>query len=102
MIRFCTGLDCDFSRYPERSVQDQFFRSYLHNERTGEEPSQTQLDALYREVNPFALASHLCWGLWAVVMARLSKIDFDYIGYAQKRFDEYWRRRDELLALCKS
>ncbi len=37
-------------------------------------------------MNRFTLASHLCWGVWAVVQSGVSTVDFDYLGYAQLRF----------------
>lgn len=44
-----------------------------------------------------ALASHQFWGTWAILQAKYSPIDFDYIGYLKLRWDEYFRRRDEFL-----
>ena len=43
-------------------------------------------DELHARVNQFALASHCWWGLWAVVQAAHSPIDFDFIGYCADRF----------------
>ncbi|ETO21721.1 choline/ethanolamine kinase [Reticulomyxa filosa] len=33
----------------------------------------------------FACANHLFWGLWSIVQAKFSKIDFDFKKYAQQR-----------------
>jgi hypothetical protein len=38
------------------------------------------VENLYVKVNKFALAAHLFWGLWALVQARHSDIDFDFLG----------------------
>jgi hypothetical protein len=46
----------------------------------------------------FALASHIYWGVWAIVQARYSPIDFDYMGYHELRFGEYRRRKAEFVA----
>lgn len=54
---------------------------------------------LYREVNKFALAAHLYWGVWALVQAAYSDIPYDYLGFALVRFAEYFRRKEEFLAL---
>jgi choline kinase/choline/ethanolamine kinase len=43
------------------------------------------------------LASHLMWGLWGIVQAGQSVIEFDYIGYALQRFDEYARWKRDVL-----
>jgi ethanolamine kinase len=45
----------------------------------------------------FMLASHLMWGLWGIVQAGQSVIEFDYIGYALQRFDEYARWKRDVL-----
>eukprot|EP00850_Spirogloea_muscicola_P014337 SM000102S09195 [mRNA] locus=s102:184830:188507:- [translate_table: standard] len=93
------GLDCDYSRYPEKDAQYLFFRSYLSPDNPEEAPA-TELDRLYVETNCYALVSHLYWAVWALVQANYSPIDFDYIEYFFLRYGEYWRRRDDFLALA--
>ena len=56
-------------------------------------PTHEQLEHLYKEVEGFSLASHFYWGLWALIQAKISTIDFDYMSYAKLRFDEYERRK---------
>ena len=56
------------------------------------------MDALCAEADVFALASHIYWGIWAVVQARYSPIDFDYMGYHRLRLEEYHRRKAGALA----
>ncbi|RKP07936.1 choline/ethanolamine kinase [Thamnocephalis sphaerospora] len=91
------GFECNYDRYPDKAHQYEWLRHYLV---AGNEPvTDEALDAFYREVNQFALASHFYWGLWALVQAELSNIDFDYMSYAVMRFNEYYRRRDEFLAI---
>lgn len=50
------------------------------------------------EANVYALAAHQFWGAWALLQARWSKIEFDYLQYSQLRWSEYRRRRHEFLA----
>ena len=50
------------------------------------------------ECNAFSLASHQFWGTWAVLQARYSPVDFDYMGYIDLRWSEYYRRKQEFLA----
>ncbi len=90
---FCewAGLELDFSKYPNREQQLHFLRAYVEASSKKE-----NLEDLYEEVNAFALASHLLWGLWALVQTQHSKINFDYIGYAAKRFNEYFKRKADL------
>lgn len=55
------------------------------------------IETLYHETQLFALASHLFWGIWAMVQANCSTIDFDYFGYSLLRLAEYRRRRQQVL-----
>ncbi|KAF9182356.1 hypothetical protein BGZ51_002055 [Haplosporangium sp. Z 767] len=57
------------------------------------------LDSMYKEVNKFALTSHIMWGLWGLIQATQSEIDFDYFEYALQRLSEFRRRRDEFMSL---
>lgn len=91
----------DYSRYPTRDFQIPFLRSYLAAYRGVSEAEVQEADvlALYRASNKFALAAHLYWGLWAIVQAHYSSIDYDYLDYALVRFTEYFKRKDEFFAL---
>ncbi|KAJ1951452.1 hypothetical protein FBU59_000142 [Linderina macrospora] len=56
---------------------------------TGVELTKQQIDeevaVLEREIHPFVAASHLHWGVWGLLQACASEIDFDYVGYAAQR-----------------
>ncbi len=58
------------ARYPGREAQALFFAHYFgaRGRPAGLEPAR--VDALCAEANVFALASHLYWGVWAIVQAR--------------------------------
>lgn len=88
---FCeyAGFECDYSRYPDKAHQMKWLKVYLTSYGGGSDPSLDELERLYLEVNIFALCSHFYWGLWALVQAHVSDIDFDYIGYAIHRFTLY-------------
>ncbi|KAF0913953.1 hypothetical protein E2562_025367 [Oryza meyeriana var. granulata] len=95
------GYDCDYSLYPEKDSQYHFFRNYLQPD----SPSEVQmrdLDALYVETNTYRLASHIYWALWALIQAKVSPIDFDYLGYFFLRYDEYKKQREPCLSLAES
>ncbi|KAI5093937.1 ethanolamine kinase 1 isoform X1 [Silurus meridionalis] len=47
----------------------------------------------------FVLASHFFWGLWALIQAQYSTIDFDFLGYAVLRFNQYFKMKPEVTAL---
>ncbi|KNC84386.1 hypothetical protein SARC_03402 [Sphaeroforma arctica JP610] len=89
----------DYSLFPKEDFQKRWLRNYLSEYQPHREISTDDVEKLYREVNKFGLAAHIYWGVWALVQAKFSDIDFDYAAYAQIRFLEYLKRKDEFLAL---
>ncbi|XP_013884346.1 choline/ethanolamine kinase [Austrofundulus limnaeus] len=82
--------------YPTREQQLLFIRSYLTEQRkhTDSTMDQTQVEEnMILEANRYALASHFLWGLWSIIQAKLSKIEFGYMDYAQCRFDAYFKQK---------
>ncbi|KAG9335455.1 hypothetical protein JZ751_004584 [Albula glossodonta] len=98
--------EVDYSLYPDQSLQLQWLRAYLEAYNAlrgqGEEVSNREVEVLYVQVNNFALASHFLWALWAVIQAEHSSIDFDFLGYAILRFDQYFKMKPEVTALTLS
>ncbi|KAE8654525.1 putative ethanolamine kinase [Hibiscus syriacus] len=89
------GYDCDYSLYPSKDEQCQIFSHYLQPEKPYEiRVSENDLEALYVEANTFMLASHIFWPLWAIIQARMSPIDFDYIEYFFSRYNEYKKQKE--------
>ncbi|XP_020787809.1 choline/ethanolamine kinase isoform X1 [Boleophthalmus pectinirostris] len=82
--------------YPTREQQLHFLRSYLAEQ---ERLSNVKMDwacveeDMIIEANRYALASHFLWGLWSIIQAKLSKIEFGYMDYAQVRFDAYFKQK---------
>ncbi|OMO61407.1 hypothetical protein CCACVL1_23532 [Corchorus capsularis] len=95
------GYDCDYSLYPSKDEQYHFFRHYLQPEKPYE-VSEKDLEALYVETSTFMLASHLYWALWALIQARMSPIDFDYVSYFFLRYNEYKKQKEMSLSLAQS
>ncbi|PON78400.1 Protein kinase-like domain containing protein [Parasponia andersonii] len=95
------GYDCDFSLYPSKDEQYHFFRHYLQPENP-HEVSDKDLEALYVEANTYMLASHLYWALWGIIQAKISPIDFDYVGYFFLRYNEYKKQKENCLSLPRS
>ncbi|CAJ1057509.1 choline kinase alpha isoform X2 [Xyrichtys novacula] len=86
----------DAQSYPSKAQQLHFIESYLRESDQGfdnlsAEDQMTLKEQLYVEVNRFSLASHFFWGLWSIIQARLSTIQFGYLEYAQARFDAYFQ-----------
>uniref|UniRef100_A0A671QVN8 ethanolamine kinase n=1 Tax=Sinocyclocheilus anshuiensis TaxID=1608454 RepID=A0A671QVN8_9TELE len=77
--------EVDYTLYPGRELQLQWLRAYLEAYKEyksqGTQVSNTEVEVLYVQVNRFALASHFFWGLWALIQAQYSTIDFDFLGY---------------------
>ncbi|XP_016098881.1 choline/ethanolamine kinase [Sinocyclocheilus grahami] len=80
--------------YPNRQQQLRFIRHYL-SEKGGIAPvDQARIEEdMIIEANRFALASHFLWGLWSIIQAKISKIEFGYMDYAQHRFDTYFKQK---------
>ncbi|XP_052732122.1 probable ethanolamine kinase isoform X3 [Vigna angularis] len=95
------GFDCDFDLYPNINEQYHFFRHYLQPERP-HEVSEKDLEALYVEANTFSLASHVFWALWGVIQAKMSPIEFDYLGYFFLRYKEYKRQKEKYFLLART
>lgn len=90
--------------------------------------SDEDLYSLFAETNIYMLASHLYWALWALIQvrmlsdffpfiptmsfsfvltptfrqAKMSPIDFDYLGYFFLRYQEYEKQKDACFALVQS
>ncbi|XP_027017282.1 choline kinase alpha isoform X1 [Tachysurus fulvidraco] len=87
--------------YPTKDQQMQFFQSYLSEydpelAKLSEEDQLKMKEDMLVEVNRFALASHFFWGLWSIIQARLSTIEFGYMDYAIARFDAYFELKKKL------
>ncbi|KAM3609622.1 uncharacterized protein V6R79_017832 [Siganus canaliculatus] len=84
--------------YPTREQQLHFIRSYLAEQRKhsvqGETVDEAKLEEdIIIEANRYALASHFLWGLWSIIQAKISKIEFGYMDYAQSRFEAYFKQK---------
>ncbi|KAM8891004.1 choline/ethanolamine kinase [Spinachia spinachia] len=82
--------------YPTREQQLHFIRGYLLEQRRHSDMTvdQTQVEEdLILEANRYALASHFLWGLWSIIQAKISKIEFGYMDYALCRFDAYTKQK---------
>uniref|UniRef100_A0A673JSR1 Ethanolamine kinase n=1 Tax=Sinocyclocheilus rhinocerous TaxID=307959 RepID=A0A673JSR1_9TELE len=88
--------------YPTKAQQMHFFQSYLLESHAGfenlSEEDQLKLkEDMLVEVNRFALASHFFWGLWSIIQAKISTIEFGYMEYAMARFDAYFELKKKLM-----
>ncbi|MCJ1281639.1 hypothetical protein MMC26_000960 [Xylographa opegraphella] len=104
------GFDCDYSVLPTRSTRRAFLQEYLlsyyqHLDTANNDPISkiettkssldesdlnAEVDSLLAEVDRFRGIPGLYWGIWALIQATISQIDFDYAAYAPIRLKEYW------------
>eukprot|EP01061_Rhynchopus_euleeides_P028173 TRINITY_DN4583_c2_g1_i1.p1 TRINITY_DN4583_c2_g1~~TRINITY_DN4583_c2_g1_i1.p1 ORF type:complete len:578 (+),score=307.13 TRINITY_DN4583_c2_g1_i1:160-1893(+) len=105
---FCeTYVDNFFPEYPffriypqlviNKEQQMSFIRGYLEARR-GSPPTEAEVSQWREEVRLLMLGSHLQWGLWSVLQASESDIEFCYLSYAKSRLDEYHRIKAEILS----
>jgi ethanolamine kinase len=92
------GFECDFTKLPTRSQRLDFLTTYLNafNSLLDRDLEQKDLDQLFEEVDLFRGAPGFYWGIWALIQATISQIDFDYASYAEIRLGEYFAWKDTL------
>ncbi|XP_028725038.1 choline/ethanolamine kinase isoform X3 [Peromyscus leucopus] len=88
-----------------RCSQLHFIRHYLAEVQKGQILSEEQKkleEDLLTEANRYALASHFFWGLWSILQASMSTIEFGYLEYAQSRFQFYFQQKGQLTSFHPS
>lgn len=100
------GFDCDFSVLPTRSQRREFIIEYIRSYFSLLPADQkkllrnydeaTEIQKLSDEVDVYRGVPGFYWGIWALIQATISEIDFDYASYAEVRLGEYWAWRAEL------
>jgi ethanolamine kinase len=92
------GYECDYSMVPTRPTRHDFLQEYLssYNAHSGKPlPEASTLEFLEAEVDRYRGMPGLYWGIWALIQAQISLIDFDYASYAEERLGEYTAWRNE-------
>ncbi|KAL2754134.1 hypothetical protein ACRALDRAFT_1075997 [Sodiomyces alcalophilus JCM 7366] len=109
------GFQCNYNLLPTKATRRDFIREYLEayadftrarqpnagaNVNGDKRPiTDAEIDELMHQVDAFRGFPGFYWGLCALIQAETStgSIDFDYSGYAEKRFAEYraWRSVEE-------
>jgi len=108
------GVDSpDYSLFPNREFQLKWLSVYLNEfyklvnefyakqERFEEQiiVDDLLIEQFYEEVNKFTSSSHLLWGIWSLIQAQNSSIDFNFVNYAKLRFTEYFKHKKQLVKL---
>lgn len=91
------GYDCDYTMLPNHTVRRLFLEEYLKTlaKQKGQTSAKSELDILMNQVDDFRGIPGLYWGIWALIQATISQIDFDYASYAEVRLGEYFAWRQE-------
>ncbi|ORY95649.1 kinase-like domain-containing protein [Syncephalastrum racemosum] len=85
-------VDC----FPTEEQQRRFIRAYLHNNNDNKKNNnEDEVEVLLAEVQAYVMVSHLFWGLWGLLQAQQSEIDFDYSLYSQQRLDAFHRELEK-------
>jgi ethanolamine kinase len=100
------GFECDHSAVPTRSQRIDFLKSYVGSFRyhsiNDDDNLAIEIDLhndvaqLYQQVDLFRGVPGFYWGVWALIQAMISQIDFDYASYAEIRLGEYWDWKAEV------
>jgi thiamine kinase-like enzyme len=83
------------NRYPTLAEQVRFLESYLDERDLAQGTvsssfqRQNDIQQLLREVEGYVLASHFMWGLWGLIQANQSEIDYDFFQYATERLTSF-------------
>jgi len=93
------GFDCDYNKIPTRQQRLDFLRAYSisYNKHLDRPASRVDADVetLHAEIDAFRGIPGFYWGIWALIQATISDIDFDYASYAEIRLGEYWAWKAE-------
>ncbi|KAI8959929.1 ethanolamine kinase [Daldinia sp. FL1419] len=94
------GFDCDFTVLPTRAQRLEFIREYIHTyfsllpNKPDSIDEEAEAHKLFAEVDIYRGVPGFYWGIWALIQATISHIDFDYAEYAEIRLGEYWGWRE--------
>ncbi|KAI8376526.1 kinase-like domain-containing protein [Radiomyces spectabilis] len=72
-------------QFPTIDEQLTFLKAYVD----ANENDHTDMEVLHTEVSMWVMASHLSWGLWGLIQACHSDIEFDYFLYSMQRLGAF-------------
>lgn len=99
LLLIFSGVDSvDFSLIPNETYQKKWLRIYLKKLKKNVEASEEEVQSLYSAVEKFSLASHFLWGVWSLLQAEHSFIDFDFINYASLKLTEYYKAKKRIFS----
>ncbi|CAM0137763.1 unnamed protein product [Umbelopsis sp. WA50703] len=81
--------------YPTLAEQKRFVNAYVEERdvvqgmTSSKAQRQLEVDQILHEVEAYRLASHFFWGLWGLIQANQSEIDYDFFQYATERLTSF-------------
>jgi len=64
----------------------------------GTDDEELFYEEIYWCVNRYACAAHLFWGHWAIIQARYSPIEFDFLTYGKQRLEGYDQHKKQFFS----
>ncbi|KAK8055248.1 hypothetical protein PG993_000475 [Apiospora rasikravindrae] len=95
------GFDCDFTVLPTRTERREFIAEYIKTyfaqlpNKPADVDVDSEIDKMCGEVDAFRGLPGFYWGIWALIQATISQIEFNYAEYAEIRLGEYWAWKAE-------
>lgn len=94
------GFECKYENLPTRETRRTFIQQYIQSYSKYAKLDDRNTDEFYvrrlgDEVDRLRGMPGLYWGIWALIQATISQIDFDYTSYAELRLAEYFAWRAE-------
>lgn len=95
------GPDGELSWMPSKSQRLAFIEAYVGSfrqfsgKRQFETTTEEAVTQIYDQVERFRGLPGFYWGIWGMIQASISDIDFDFASYAQRRHSEYWAWKGE-------
>ena len=97
-VGVCDQMDYD-KWFPKEDFQKDWIKRYLQAFHGKDLVTDQLIHETYVLVNKFSLIANLKWGIWSLVQANNSSLDFDFLDYAKQRLNEYKRRQPVFLAM---
>ena len=94
------GFDLNWDNFPNEDTQRRFLKIYYesyYDKKIEEKEMNEKMETMIEDLKWFDLASNYYWGVWALIQAALSSIDFNYNEYANLRFKRYFVIKNQLL-----
>ncbi|XP_046457276.1 ethanolamine kinase 1-like isoform X1 [Daphnia pulex] len=85
--------DFNTSRYPDEEFRKNWVTCYLKTFCGGQDVGNETVQLLLHHIELFTLASHFFWGVWSLIQAANSSIDFDFEKYSSLRLNEYFKKK---------